>query len=393
MAYRATQRSVTVLWLCVLTVTRHQRDCCYDYTGTSEPKSPAEASDNSAATPNQPSPALVIGATHDTLSLDATIPLEVLRIIAATDRSIDDISTRYFNGLHRWVPFYCPDRFGKDLVQFEVAPTAEFSLLLLCMCLVTYSPSEHLPVPLAHDALYFHVKTLFAQIHVLRRPSTHSIQAGILLSIYEYAHGQVEKALASIDLCARMAYQIGMNKKPTRLGWSESWNTYWAIFIFERIFYCESPLKNIPLITTAPEETDFLPHEVGDCSREADMNPGFRVMPINRAGVGWLGRAAQATFLLDRVLQIVKGNHMVPSDQIATLIHIDGEVQRLLSVSMNKCHEEHNGHCGAVGTSIRYVNPSHLDQSTEASCNTFHTLQALKIIFDVSLPTCTNHQG
>lgn len=304
-------------------------------------------------TPVQSSPA-VISSSHDTLSLDATIPLEVLRIIEATHSSIEHFSKRYFSGLHLWIPFYCPDRFGKDLVQFNAAPTAQFSLLLLCMCLVTYAPPEHTTPLVSHEALYFHAKTLFTQIRVLRQPSAHVIQAGIFLSIYEYAHGQADTALESIDLCARLAYKIDMNKKPTQLGWSENWNTWWSICIFERIFYCESSLGHIPLITTAPEETDLLPHEVGNCDVIMGINPGFRVTPVNRAGVGCLGRAAQAAYLLDRVIQTIRATRLSASDQIAKLVYIDGELQRLLAVTMNKCQSEFGGHCGAVGSSIRF---------------------------------------
>ena len=332
---------------------RNDKTCCYDYAGASESHSPSQASDRSVNTPIQPSP-VAIGSSHDTFSLDATIPLEVMRIIEATCNSIENFSKRYFSGLHLWVPFYCPDRFGKDLVQFDATPTCQFSVLLLCMCLVTYIPPEHSTPLITHEALYFHTKTLFTQIRVLRKPSVHLVQAGIFLSIYEYAHGQADTALESIDLCVRLAYKIGMDKKPTHLGWNENWNTWWSLCIFERIFYCESSLNHIPLITTAPEETDILPHEVGNCDPVAELNPGFRVTPISRAGVGCLGRAAQAVYLLDRVIQTIKAKNLSTSDQIANLIYLDGELQRLLTVTMNKCHSERGGQCGAVGASIRF---------------------------------------
>lgn len=338
--------------------TRNDKSCCYDYSVSSDTKSPAQSSESTVATPAQSLDTVSFGSTHDALSFDATISFEVMRIIYSTEQSIEDLSARYFDGLHRWVQFYCRDRFGKDLVQYNVAPTAEFSLLLLCMCLITYDPVENASSLIPHDALYFHAKTLFAQVQVLRHPSMHLIQAGTFLSMYEYAHGHSDAALASIDICARLAYKLGLNKKPTRLGWSESWNMWWALVVFERIYYCESSLTHVPLITIAPEETDFLPHEVGDCNGDPNMNPGFRITPVTRAGVGCYGRAAQAAYLLDRVIQTVKtSTHISTSDQIATLIFLDGELQRLLSVTMNKCHGKRAGHCGAVGTSIRFVTP------------------------------------
>lgn len=157
---------------------------------------------------------------YDLPSLDKTIPRELMQMIDVTQQLIDDISTRYFSGIHLWVPFLCPGRFNKDINQFGAAPTAQFSLFLLSMYLITYDPPESITPPIAQDALYLHVKTLFTQIQVLKAPFTHQIQAGLLISIYEHAHGRPEIALASIGLCARMAYQIGINKQPKSLGWS-----------------------------------------------------------------------------------------------------------------------------------------------------------------------------
>jgi hypothetical protein len=148
-----------------------------------------------------------------------------------------------------------------------------------------------------------------------------------------------------------------MNKKPISLGWSEPWNTWWAIVIFERIFYCESTLTDIPLVTVAPDETDLLPHKVGDCDREPSLNPGFRVGPVNQLGVGCLGRAAQAAYLLDRVIQTIKATSTTMAERIANLVYLDREIQRLLSVTINKCNGLTGGHCGAVGTLIRFVYP------------------------------------
>lgn len=340
----------------LLTRPSNNKVCCYDYGGTPDSLSPSQATESPGSyTPPHSAPTATIGSIHDSRFLDATIPREVIQMIDATQQSIDYISARYFDGIHLWVPFLCSDRFSKDLFQFQAVPTAEFSLLLLCMCLVTYDPPKDPPPPIDHNALYFHAKTLFTQIQVLRKPSTHLIQAGLLISIYEYAHGRPDVALASTDICARMACRIGMNKKHTSLGWSEAWNTWWAIIIFERIFYCESTLTDVPLVTIAPDETALLPHEVGDCDSEPGLNPGFRVAPVSQVGVGRLGRAAQASYLLDRVIQTIKATSATTADRIANLIYLDGELQRLLSITMKKCHGLRGGHCGAVGAAIRFV--------------------------------------
>lgn len=357
-------------------MTRKGIDCCYDYGGESNPHSLSQPVKGALSPALAFSPlkdlqghgweanhdykkssaiitqAVPIVPIFDHVALNSRVSLEVIQIIQASHQSINDIGPRYFNGLHLWLPFFCPERFRKDLVQFRSMPTAEFSVLLLCICLITYDPPQHHPPPIGYDTLYLHAKTLFTQIQVLRRPSIHLIQAGIFISIYEYAHGRPNSALASIDICARMSYKAGIHQNPERLGRSETWNTWWAIRIFERIFYCETTLTDLPLTTSAPDEADLLPYEVGDLESEEVPKLSCQVAPVSRVGVGCLGRAAQAAYLLDRVFQTIKTG--AAADRISSLVVLDGEFQRLLSVTMNKCHGERGGHCGTVGISIRF---------------------------------------
>lgn len=286
-------------------------------------------------------------------SFDTSLLFEITEVIRVSQQSIDDIGKRYFKGLSLWVPFLCQARFERTLAQFRSAPTAEFALLLLCMSLNTYDPPQHFPPPIEHDLLYLHAKTCFAQVQVLRRPSLATIQAGILISTYEYAHGKPDDALATIDTCARMAYRANVHQKSAQLTHSEAWNTWWALRIFERTFYCETTVDDLPFITSSPDDTDPLPYQFSN--NECEESPSWTtgITPLNFVEVDCLGRAAQASRLLDRVFHITKQTSH--KDSIPLLMFLDGELQRLLSITMNKCHGERGGHCGAVGISIRYV--------------------------------------
>lgn len=349
-------------------------DCCYAYGGVSDPPSVATIINKSSQYPAMKrSPDCRWGAVEDSLQYDSTtlppsvpvqpepdlatfdakIILEVVEIIRASHQSINDIGNRYFKGLSLWVPFLCPVQFKKALVKFELAATAEFSLLLLCMSLNTYDPPHHCPPPIEHDALYLHAKTFFAQLQVLRPPCLATIQAGIFISTYEYAHGRPDDALTTIDTSARMAYRAGIHQKPERPARSEAWNTWWALRIFERTFYCETTLTDLPFITSTPDESEPLPHQNGDDESEERPSWTTKITPVNLVDVDCLGRAAQAARLLDRVFETMKS--VAATNQIPTLIFLDGELQRLLSVTMNMCHGERGGHCGAVGISIRFV--------------------------------------
>lgn len=292
-----------------------------------------------------------IGSIPDRATFDLTISQAVTQIVVASHQEISEIHKRYFNGLHLWVPFLCHERFQKDLVQFHASPTADFAVLLLCMSLLTYEPSQSLGSTFPHFALYSYAKLMFAQVQVFRLPSIPLIQAGAFIAVYEYAHGRPDDALMTIHICSRMAYKLRIDEKPSGQDWSESWNTWWAIRIYEHVFYCERRFSNIPIITGVLEETDQLPYEVEDLACEQTPRRNCTVAPFNDLNTGCLGRAAQATCLLDGVIRTIQST--VIDDKLSHLIRLDGQLQVLLSMTMNQCHGRRGGHCGAVGISIR----------------------------------------
>ena len=86
-------------------------------------------------------------------------------------------------------------------------------------------------------ALYVVVKMLFAQVQAVLPPSIRLIQAGLLVSVYEYAHELNNAALISIASCAQMAHIIWPNSHPSdvvRSGTKEGRNLWWGLAIFER---------------------------------------------------------------------------------------------------------------------------------------------------------------
>lgn len=292
--------------------------------------------------------------SREPAALESQLSLEALRIIRTIHPSVQDIGERYFNGPHTWIPFLCPSHFQKILAQFESSPTEELALLLLCTCLVTYDPTRSQPSTVEHEEIYLNAKMLFTQIQVLQPPSIHLIHAAIFISIYEYARRQLDQALATIDLSARMAYKLGLHLSDIDI----EWNTWWATRIFERIMYCEVPWTSPPMITSAPDEADRVPSEVGNSRDHRKWPVICLVTPANLAQTSCLGRAALATYLLDRVIQAVKD--AAATTPISTLISLDVRLQQLLSATIDKCHGKREGHCGAVGISIRLVSFLHL---------------------------------
>jgi hypothetical protein len=108
-----------------------------------------------------------------------------------------------------------------------------------------------------------------------------------------------------------------------------------------------------------------------------------------------LGRAAQASRLLDQVFHTIR--QIAPEKSIPHLIFLDGELQRLLSVTMNKCHGERGGHCGAVGISIRalfilHQHIAHLNNMSIGLDWSMHSQAALDTVAQMVIDIARSHR-
>jgi Fungal specific transcription factor domain len=185
---------------------------------------------------------------------------EVHDIIRATGQFVDDISARYFQGFHRHLPIISRTRFYNNLVTLGSAPTADFSVLLVTICLTTYAPAlGYQPGNAAagdveEQALYLTVKSLFAQVQVSCPPSIPLVQTGLLLAVYEYTNGRPDDAFVTIASSARMAYAARIHAYRYHqaqiintggqnvdinilLEAEEAANTWWGIVICERYVF------------------------------------------------------------------------------------------------------------------------------------------------------------
>lgn len=184
-----------------------------------------------------PSQTLPIDRLLELRTADDVLYRQVHRIIQATDLSVHDISVRYFDTIHRWIPIISRNQFEGDLVSSR-AP--DLSILLLSMCLVAYQGSSRLSAPDV-KSLYLATKMMYAQAQTFFPLLTRVAQAGLLIAFFEYAHNLPETAFVTLGLCVRIvqAKAVGpaaadYNSKSFYWHKEELRNMWWAIVIFER---------------------------------------------------------------------------------------------------------------------------------------------------------------
>lgn len=180
---------------------------------------------------------------HELATVHRTVHSQVCYIIRADGHYIHDITSRYFKGVHRWLPIISRKRFNKCLANFNDLPPADFSMLLLAVRLITQYPSKDSEKEQDREVLYLATKTLFTQVQSFVSSSLYMIQAGIIIATYEHSHGMTEAAYVTVGTTARMAFSAGLHNKQCSdepkgtKNWfeeEEALSTWWGLVICDR---------------------------------------------------------------------------------------------------------------------------------------------------------------
>lgn len=177
-----------------------------------------------------------------------TVPKPDLKVpndVAATLGSIvdlQDITGRYFENVHLWLPFVSKKRMQLTLSNPRLELTADLALLLLCMKLITQNP--HGNPQAAQTPLYSLVKRQIALVESAALMSLQLLQATILTAAYEIGHAIYPAAYLTTGRCAQLGHLLGLNDRqavPQILRRSGAWaeieetrRTWWACMLLDR---------------------------------------------------------------------------------------------------------------------------------------------------------------
>ncbi|PYH42141.1 uncharacterized protein BP01DRAFT_142088 [Aspergillus saccharolyticus JOP 1030-1] len=302
-------------------------------------------------------------------TIQGSLCVEARRLLDITGLYLDEITIRYFQGIGTFVPMVDRARFQSQLLASEPYPQPDFALLLACMGLVI--SSDKLPSRPRQDetflgqdiTLYAATKALMAHVQALCPPTTRLVQAGVLISVYEYAHGYPDRAFVTIGTCARMAYAAGLRSAPaltspmsSQTEWDsveEEINTWWTICICDRTYLCDVKVMDQPLGSVMPSGGSRLPLEYQDFRALAWMGSiaGVAVEDLDSPKVGSFGRASQAAWLLDDVLQGMSMKD--PDRKQAHLIECDRRLQEFLATLMQQSGGDSRMFCVSIALTFR----------------------------------------
>jgi hypothetical protein len=174
---------------------------------------------------------------------DSIFQRQIAHIFRNDGNSILDTAALFFDGVHKWLPIFSPKRFHDRLARFQISPTADISILLLSMRLITQYPSSDPAIDQDREVLYLATKSLFAQIQAFIPSSLPLVQAGLIITHYEHAHGMIQAAYISMGTTSRMAFALGLHNRGCSLEpqGSDTWMdeeeqlcTWWGILMCDR---------------------------------------------------------------------------------------------------------------------------------------------------------------
>jgi len=180
-------------------------------------------------------------AYPESLAIIVPIPQPVLQLLGSPSE-IMFIQEVYFQSIHGWMPIISKRLLHKEWNNHQIEPRADLALLILCMKLVTSVPDPASSSSM-RTKLYSIAKGLHRLIESSGRYSTHFLQSGLLITMYELGHAIYPEAQASVAKNARLGMELGIhdicNQKmnPAPVSWAEEEErnrTWWGVVILDR---------------------------------------------------------------------------------------------------------------------------------------------------------------
>lgn len=177
---------------------------------------------------------------------------EVYQLLQSHPGEMYGASHCYFDSIHDWMPIMSRRLFYRRLTEFSKTKRPDFAILLLCILLsIHYPTSSTEPEP-----LYRAVRSIYWYLNATIDASLELIQAGILLSCYEYGFGMHKECYKTIGLCVRMGHWMDLHNQkqpPSDLPrnsneWTEAaerCNIWWALVIRDRSAHHRLKLDHI----------------------------------------------------------------------------------------------------------------------------------------------------
>jgi hypothetical protein len=218
---------------------------------------------------------------------------------------ISSISDAYFGWAHLWMPIISKKHWYAQHIIPLMTPKPHVKILLLCMKLLIWTPGKERHERQPRKKEYFLAKQKIQEAEFCGAMSVQLLQAMLLLTIYEYAHGIYPAAFMTVAACARYAVALRLHKQRREDLFGnleqqeENRRAWWAVIIMDRV------LSPDATCSPEPHPEDLLPaHDQswddGLVTESAQYHQASSPASLK---MGMFARLAQSSYLMGRVLR------------------------------------------------------------------------------------------
>ena len=163
---------------------------------------------------------------------------EILEIIARNGESVPSVVATYSRTVDFWLPIISRETLMHRLNNLSTRPTADLALLLLCLHLLNYLPSQSSQQRAEENADYIVAKGLHSALVSSGFDSLQLVQASLMMALLEYGSGLLEKAQLSIALCSKLGRKM-IRQQQQLVGGdgiqdTEEGRLWWSIVVMDR---------------------------------------------------------------------------------------------------------------------------------------------------------------
>ncbi|OAQ87537.1 2-nitropropane dioxygenase protein [Purpureocillium lilacinum] len=270
----------------------------------------------------------------------------------------------YFQTVHPWFSILRQDKFEEALLRLQYAGVQSergyhdtnsspqddaYELLIICMHLLTTTAHTHGDDDIIVNPLYQNAKQRFASVSYLSDPTLEWIQAGLLISLFEFGNGKTKLAYRSLGETATLARLAGVNPGQYQKDLHSEFDVdaecrralWWGIFILDQFAHLDPALRNLPSLSSSPDNDALLPTAgvVVDGDRLQSYVVNLPVSAPVSIALGGFQRAAQAATVLYQAREWDRRVRQGDADRgVSSFEDLDGRIRALLDAMLNQCH-------------------------------------------------------
>lgn len=175
----------------------------------------------------------IIDDTAVSHALHTATTNEVLRIIFSAGETVSGVIEKHMRCIGVWLKCISHERLMKRIQTLQSDPSSDLAVLILVLHLVVQMPAPKS----MQSPLYFATKALLDPMLSSGRASLETVQASLLVALYEHGHGMLESAQVTLAICGRLGMKVIARKRQSgvlQLQNTEEGRLWWSVIILDR---------------------------------------------------------------------------------------------------------------------------------------------------------------